>query len=155
MSVTLLCISLPACAGNGATTHVFTYGAAGLSTAVKIGETWTLVSNSYNTGAWTLAQQLYGNGLWWKYEYDAQTDDLLRRYTNLSDSTGTGYAYTYDSRGQISKIEKKSLTLENGEITGETLVTAEYYGYDAMDRLTRIVVTDGTNLISDIAWSYD
>ena len=24
-----------------------------------------------------------------------------------------------------------------------------------MDRLTRIVVTDGTNLISDIAWSYD
>ena len=34
-------------------------------------------------------------------------------------------------------------------------MTAEYYGYDAMDRLTRIVVTDGTNLISDIAWSYD
>ena len=63
--------------------------------------------------------------------------------------------YTYDSRGQISKIEKKSLTLENGTITGETLLTAEYYGYDAMDRLTRIVVTDGTNLISDIAWSYD
>ena len=72
----------------------------------------------YNTGAWTLAQQLYGNGLWWKYDYDAQTDDLLRRYTNLSDNTGTGYAYTYDSRGQISKIEKKSLTLENGTITG-------------------------------------
>ena len=128
---------------------------AGLSTAVKIGETWTLVSNSYNTGAWTLAQQLYGNGLWWKYDYDAQTDDLLRRYTNLSDTGGIGYAYTYDSRGQISKIEKKSLTLENGAITGETLLTAEYYGYDAMDRLTRIVVTDGTNLISDIAWSYD
>ena len=34
-------------------------------------------------------------------------------------------------------------------------MTAEYYGYDAMDRLTRIVVTDGTNLISDVAWSYD
>ena len=34
-------------------------------------------------------------------------------------------------------------------------MTAEYYGYDAMDRLTRIVVTDGTNLISDIAWTYD
>ena len=98
---------------------------------------------------------MYGNGLWWKYDYDAQTDDLLRRYTNLSDSTGTGYAYTYDSRGQIAKIEKKSLTLENGTITGETLLTAEYYGYDAMDRLTRIVVTDGTNLISDIAWTYD
>ena len=98
---------------------------------------------------------MYGNGLWWKYDYDAQTDDLLRRYTNLSDSTGTGYAYTYDSRGQIAKIEKKSLTLENGTITGETLLTAEYYGYDAMDRLTRIVMTDGTNLISDIAWTYD
>lgn len=142
--------SLSHSGGNGATTYGFTYGAAGLSTAVKIGETWTLVSNSYNTGAWTLAQQLYGNALWWKYDYDAQTDNLLRRYTNLSDSTGTGYAYTYDSRGQISKIEKKSLTLENGTITGETLLTAEYYGYDAMDRLTRIVVTDGTNLISDM-----
>ena len=141
--------------GDSSTTYNFSYGVAGLSTAVKIGETWTLVSNSYNTGAWTLAQQLYGNGLWWKYDYDAQTDDLLRRYTNLSDNTGTGYAYTYDSRGQISKIEKKSLTLENGTITGETLLTAEYYGYDAMDRLTRIVVTDGTNLISDIAWTYD
>ena len=141
--------------GDSSTTYNFSYGVAGLSTAVKIGETWTLVSNDYNSGAWTLAQQLYGNGLWWKYDYDAQTDDLLRRYTNLSDSTGTGYAYTYDSRGQISKIEKKSLTLENGAITGETLLTAEYYGYDAMDRLTRIVVTDGTNLISDIAWSYD
>ena len=128
---------------------------AGLSTAVKIGETWTLVSNDYNSGVWTLAQQLYGNGLWWKYDYDAQTDDLLRRYTNLSDTGGIGYAYTYDSRGQISKIEKKSLTLENGTITGETLLTAEYYGYDAMDRLTRIVMTDGTNLISDIAWTYD
>ena len=147
--------SLSHSGGDSSTTYNFSYGVAGLSTAVKIGETWTLVSNSYNTGAWTLAQQLYGNGLWWKYDYDAQTDDLLRRYTNLSDSTGTGYAYTYDSRGQISKIEKKSLTLENGAITGETLLTAEYYGYDAMDRLTRIVVTDGTNLISDIAWSYD
>ena len=141
--------------GDSSTTYNFSYGVAGLSTAVKIGETWTLVSNDYNSGAWTLAQQLYGNGLWWKYDYDAQTDDLLRRYTNLSDNTGTGYAYTYDSRRQISKIEKKSLTLENGTITGETLLTAEYYGYDAMDRLTRIVVTDGTNLISDIAWSYD
>ena len=147
--------SLSHSGGDGATTYGFTYGVAGLSTAVKIGETWTLVSNDYNSGAWTLAQQLYGNGLWWKYDYDAQTDDLLRRYTNLSDNTGTGYAYTYDSRGQISKIEKKSLTLENGTITGETLLTAEYYGYDAMDRLTRIVVTDGTNLISDIAWTYD
>ena len=147
--------SLSHSGGDSSTTYNFSYGVAGLSTAVKIGETWTLVSNSYNTGAWTLAQQLYGNGLWWKYDYDAQTDDLLRRYTNLSDSTGTGYAYTYDSRGQISKIEKKSLTLENGTITGETLLTAEYYGYDAMDRLTRIVVTDGTNLISDIAWTYD
>ena len=147
--------SLSHSGGDGATTYNFSYGVAGLSTAVKIGDTWTLVSNDYNSGAWTLAQQLYGNGLWWKYDYDAQTDDLLRRYTNLSDNTGTGYAYTYDSRGQISKIEKKSLTLENGAITGETLVTAEYYGYDAMDRLTRIVVTDGTNLISDIAWSYD
>ena len=141
--------------GDSSTTYNFSYGVAGLSTAVKIGETWTLVSNDYNSGVWTLAQQLYGNGLWWKYDYDAQTDDLLRRYTNLSDNTGTGYAYTYDSRGQISKIEKKSLTLENGTITGETLLTAEYYGYDAMDRLTRIVVTDGTNLISDIAWTYD
>ena len=141
--------------GDSSTTYNFSYGVAGLSTAVKIGETWTLVSNDYNSGVWTLAQQLYGNGLWWKYDYDAQTDDLLRRYTNLSDNTGTGYAYTYDSRGQISKIEKKSLTLENGMITGETLLTAEYYGYDAMDRLTRIVVTDGTNLISDIAWTYD
>ena len=141
--------------GDSSTTYNFSYGVAGLSTAVKIGETWTLVSNDYNSGAWTLAQQLYGNGLWWKYDYDAQTDDLLRRYTNLSDTGGIGYAYTYDSRGQISKIEKKSLTLENGTITGETLLTAEYYGYDAMDRLTRIVVTDGTNLISDIAWSYD
>ena len=147
--------SLSHSGGDGATTYNFSYGVAGLSTAVKIGDTWTLVSNDYNSGAWTLAQQLYGNGLWWKYDYDAQTDDLLRRYTNLSDNTGTGYAYTYDSRGQISKIEKKSLTLENGAITGETLVTAEYYGYDAMDRLTRIVVTDGTNLISDIAWTYD
>ena len=147
--------SLSHSGGDSSTTYNFSYGVAGLSTAVKIGETWTLVSNSYNTGAWTLAQQLYGNGLWWKYDYDAQTDDLLRRYTNLSDSTGTGYAYTYDSRGQISKIEKKSLTLENGTITGETLLTAKYYGYDAMDRLTRIVVTDGTNLISDIAWTYD
>ncbi len=147
--------SLSHSGGDSSTTYNFSYGVAGLSTAVKIGETWTLVSNDYNTGAWTLAQQLYGNGLWWKYDYDAQTDDLLRRYTNLSDSTGTGYAYTYDSRGQISKIEKKSLTLENGTITGETLLTAEYYGYDAMDRLTRIVVTDGTNLISDIAWTYD
>ena len=147
--------SLSHSGGDSSTTYNFSYGVAGLSTAVKIGETWTLVSNSYNTGAWTLAQQLYGNGLWWKYDYDAQTDDLLRRYTNLSDNTGTGYAYTYDSRGQISKIEKKSLTLENGTITGETLLTAEYYGYDAMDRLTRIVVTDGTNLISDIAWTYD
>ena len=147
--------SLSHSGGDSSTTYNFSYGVAGLSTAVKIGETWTLVSNDYNSGAWTLAQQLYGNGLWWKYDYDAQTDDLLRRYTNLSDTGGIGYAYTYDSRGQISKIEKKSLTLENGAITGETLVTAEYYGYDAMDRLTRIVVTDGTNLISDIAWSYD
>ena len=147
--------SLSHSGGDSSTTYNFSYGVAGLSTAVKIGETWTLVSNDYNTGAWTLAQQLYGNGLWWKYDYDAQTDDLLRRYTNLSDTGGIGYAYTYDSRGQISKIEKKSLTLENGAITGETLLTAEYYGYDAMDRLTRIVVTDGTNLISDIAWSYD
>ena len=147
--------SLSHSGGDSSTTYNFSYGVAGLSTAVKIGETWTLITNDYNSGAWTLAQQLYGNGLWWKYDYDAQTDDLLRRYTNLSDSTGTGYAYTYDSRGQISKIEKKSLTLENGTITGETLLTAEYYGYDAMDRLTRIVVTDGTNLISDIAWSYD
>ena len=147
--------SLSHSGGDGATTYNFSYGVAGLSTAVKIGDTWTLVSNDYNSGAWTLAQQLYGNGLWWKYDYDAQTDDLLRRYTNLSDTGGIGYAYTYDSRGQISKIEKKSLTLENGTITGETLLTAEYYGYDAMDRLTRIVVTDGTNLISDIAWTYD
>ena len=147
--------SLSHSGGDSSTTYNFSYGVAGLSTAVKIGETWTLVSNDYNSGAWTLAQQLYGNDLWWKYDYDAQTDDLLRRYTNLSDTGGIGYAYTYDSRGQISKIEKKSLTLENGTITGETLLTAEYYGYDAMDRLTRIVVTDGTNLISDIAWSYD
>jgi len=147
--------SLSHSGGDSSTTYNFSYGVAGLSTAVKIGETWTLVSNDYNSGAWTLAQQLYGNGLWWKYDYDAQTDDLLRRYTNLSDTGGIGYAYTYDSRGQISKIEKKSLTLENGAITGESLLTAEYYGYDAMDRLTRIVVTDGTNLISDIAWSYD
>ena len=147
--------SLSHSGGDSSTTYNFSYGVAGLSTAVKIGETWTLVSNDYNSGAWTLAQQLYGNGLWWKYDYDAQTDDLLRRYTNLSDTGGIGYAYTYDSRGQISKIEKKSLTLENGTITGETLLTAEYYGYDAMDRLTRIVMTDGTNLISDIAWTYD
>ena len=31
-------------------------------------------------------------------------------------------------------------------------MTAEYYGYDAMNRLTRIVVTDGTNLISDMLY---
>lgn len=70
--------SLSHSGGDSSTTYNFSYGVAGLSTAVKIGETWTLVSNSYNTGAWTLAQQLYGNDLWWKYDYDAQTDDLLR-----------------------------------------------------------------------------
>ena len=143
--------SLSHSGGDGATTYGFT-GVAGLSTTVKIGETWTLCRTTTIPahGRWRSGSRQRAVG--WKHDYDAQTDDLLRRYGH-SDNTGFGIRLYHDSRGQISKIRKISRSK-----------TARY-GRNARDGrnttamtpccLTRIVVTDGTNLISDIAWSYD
>lgn len=53
-----------------------------------------------------------GNDLWWKYDYDAQTDDLLRRYTNLSDTGGIGYSIV----DRYSEIKMHLYT--NAHLTG-------------------------------------
>ncbi len=119
-----------------------------------MGETWTLkCSNDYHSGAWTLAQQLYGNGLWGgKYDYDAQTDDLLRRYRPL-DNTGFGIRLYHDSRGQVSKIEK-NLTLEKQRDNGRN--ARDGRNTTAMTPLLDAHRRDGRDEShSDIAWSYD
>ena len=136
------------------TTYSFVYGAADLQTAVNIGS-WNLVSNAYNSGTWTLSSQTYGNGDYWKYFYD-NMDTLTSRFTNCSDTEGIGFYYTYNGKGNLVRIEMKSVTIADGAVTGGTLLSSENYLYDGSDRLIRVVETDGDNVVlHDFSWTYD
>ena len=136
------------------TTYSFVYGAADLQTAVNIGSR-SLVSNAYNSGTWTLSSQTYGNGDYWKYFYD-NMDTLTSRFTNCSDNEGIGFYYTYNGKGNLVRIEMKSVTIEDGSVTGGTLLSSENYLYDGSDRLIRVVETDGDNVVlHDFSWTYD
>ena len=136
------------------TTYSFVYGAADLQTAVNIGSR-NLVSNAYNSGTWTLSSQTYGNGDYWKYFYD-NMDTLTSRFTNCSDTEGIGFYYTYNGKGNLVRIEMKSVTIADGAVTGGTLLSSENYLYDGSDRLIRVVETDGDNVVlHDFSWTYD
>ena len=136
------------------TTYSFVYGAADLQTAVNIGSR-SLVSNAYNSGTWTLSSQTYGNGDYWKYFYD-NMDTLTSRFTNCSDNEGIGFYYTYNGKGNLVRIEMKSVTIADGAVTGGTLLSSENYLYDGSDRLIRVVETDGDNVVlHDFSWTYD
>ena len=136
------------------TTYSFIYGAADLQTAVNIGSR-NLVSNAYNSGTWTLSSQTYGNGDYWKYFYD-NMDTLTSRFTNCSDTDGIGFYYTYNGKGNLVRIEMKSVTIADGAVTGGTLLSSENYLYDGSDRLIRVVETDGNNVVKhDFSWTYD
>ena len=136
------------------TTYSFIYGAADLQTAVNIGSR-NLVSNAYNSGTWTLSSQTYGNGDYWKYFYD-NMDTLTSRFTNCSDTDGIGFYYTYNGKGNLVRIEMKSVTIADGAVTGGTLLSSENYLYDGSDRLIRVVETDGDNVVlHDFSWTYD
>ena len=136
------------------TTYSFVYGAADLQTAVNIGSR-NLVSNAYNSGTWTLSSQTYGNGDYWKYFYD-NMDTLTSRFTNCSDTEGIGFYYTYNGKGNLVRIEMKSVTIADGAVTGGTLLSSENYLYDGSDRLIRVVETDGNNVVKhDFSWTYD
>ena len=136
------------------TTYSFIYGAADLQTAVNIGSR-NLVSNAYNSGTWTLSSQTYGNGDYWKYFYD-NMDTLTSRFTNCSDTEGIGFYYTYNGKGNLVRIEMKSVTIADGAVTGGTLLSSENYLYDGSDRLIRVVETDGDNVVlHDFSWTYD
>ena len=136
------------------TTYSFIYGAADLQTAVNIGSR-NLVSNAYNSGTWTLSSQTYGNGDYWKYFYD-NMDTLTSRFTNCSDTEGIGFYYTYNGKGNLVRIEMKSVTIADGAVTGGTLLSSENYLYDGSDRLIRVVETDGNNVVKhDFSWTYD
>ena len=136
------------------TTYSFVYGAADLQTAVNIGSR-NLVSNAYNSGTWTLSSQTYGNGDYWKYFYD-NMDTLTSRFTNCSDNEGIGFYYTYNGKGNLVRIEMKSVTIADGAVTGGTLLSSENYLYDGSDRLIRVVETDGDNVVlHDFSWTYD
>ena len=136
------------------TTYSFVYGAADLQTAVNIGSR-NLVSNAYNSGTWTLSSQTYGNGDYWKYFYD-NMDTLTSRFTNCSDNEGIGFYYTYNGKGNLVRIEMKSVTIADGAVTGGTLLSSENYLYDGSDRLIRVVETDGNNIVKhDFSWTYD
>ena len=136
------------------TTYGFVYGAADLQTAVNIGSR-NLVGNAYNAGTWTLASQSYGNGDYWKYFYD-NMDTLTARFTGCTDEEGIGFYYTYNGKGKLVRIEMKSVTIEDGAVTGGTLLSSENYLYDGSDRLIRVVETDGENVVlHDFSWTYD
>ena len=136
------------------TTYSFVYGAADLQTAVNIGSR-NLVSNAYNSGTWTPSSQTYGNGDCWKYFYD-NMDTLTSRFTNCSDTEGIGFYYTYNGKGNLVRIEMKSVTIADGAVTGGTLLSSENYLYDGSDRLIRVVETDGNNVVKhDFSWTYD
>ena len=114
-----------------------------------------LVSNAYNSSTWTLSSQTYGNGDYWKYFYD-NMDTLTSRFTNCSDNEGIGFYYTYNGKGNLVRIEMKSVTIADGAVTGGTLLSSENYLYDGSDRLIRVVETDRNNVVKhDFSWTYD
>ncbi len=83
-------------------------------------------------------------------------DTLTSRFTNCSDNEGIGFYYTYNGKGNLVRIEMKSVTIADGAVTGGTLLSSENYLYDGSDRLIRVVETDGDNVVlHDFSWTYD
>lgn len=83
-------------------------------------------------------------------------DTLTSRFTNCSDNEGIGFYYTYNGKGNLVRIEMKSVTITDGAVTGGTLLSSENYLYDGSDRLIRVVETDGDNVVlHDFSWTYD
>ena len=83
-------------------------------------------------------------------------DTLTSRFTNCSDNEGIGFYYTYNGKGNLVRIEMKSVTIADGAVTGGTLLSSENYLYDGSDRLIRVVETDGNNVVKhDFSWTYD
>ena len=83
-------------------------------------------------------------------------DTLTSRFTNCSDTEGIGFYYTYNGKGNLVRIEMKSVTIADGAVTGGTLLSSENYLYDGSDRLIRVVETDGDNVVlHDFSWTYD
>ena len=136
------------------TTYTLSYTTANLPLSVKVGNR-TLTTRDYYTGRWTVKTQSYGNGDYWKHEYDI-SDILTKRYTNVTATAGLGFVYTYNSRNQLARLEKKLVTISGSSVSWGAVQSIEYYLYNAHEQLIRVVTTDGSNhVLSDIQWTLD
>ena len=138
---------------NTSTQYTLEYTTADLLSAVKVGSTYTLVQNSYDSDTWNLELQSYSNGDGWAYEY-SPFDDLTARWT-VKDGPGTEIRYFYNSEGALARVEQYTTIVASREVTSRTLLSTERYYYDTSDRLIRVWETDASNNEHEFRWTYD
>ena len=115
------------------TTYTFTYDIFGNSSSVKVGGS-EIASYTYGSNNGKLETLTYGNGVSVKYVYDE-----LDRVSKVCYNAGSGtsfsdaYLYTYDSNGNLNKIED----LIADKVT--------IFRYDSRGRLCEYYVNDSDN----------
>ena len=127
------------------TTYTFTYDAFGNSSQIKAGNN-TLASYEYNAKNGKLSYLHYGNGLNVKYDYDSiDRVERISYNTTGSSSYTDAYVYSYDSNGNLCKIDDKL----SGQVTT--------FNYDSQGRLCSYFVNDSESELDQSAlyYSYD
>ena len=127
------------------TTYTFTYDAFGNSSQIKAGNN-TLASYEYNAKNGKLSYLHYGNGLNVKYDYDSiDRVEKISYNTTGSSSYTDAYVYSYDSNGNLCKIDDKL----SGQVTT--------FNYDSQGRLCSYFVNDSESELDQSAlyYSYD
>ena len=119
-------------------TYSFTYDKWGNQETVKIGDTRTLSTNSYEEGNGNLIRSTYGNENFVHYSYDSYdriTDKWANEGTDIVPYLKA--SYTYNKNGQLGKKQEFPY--------GNT-----YYNYDISGRLT-----DYLDVLGKISYGYD
>ena len=127
------------------TTYTFTYDAFGNSSQIKAGNN-TLASYEYNAKNGKLSYLHYGNGLNVKYDYDSvDRVEKISYNTTGSSSYTDAYVYSYDSNGNLCKIDDKL----SGQVTT--------FNYVSQGRLCSYFVNDSDSELDQSAlyYSYD
>ena len=115
------------------TTYTFTYDIFGNSSSVKVGGS-EIASYTYGSNNGKLETLTYGNGVSVKYVYD-ELDRISKVCYNAGSGTSfsDAYLYTYDSNGNLNKVED----LIADKVT--------IFRYDSRGRLCEYYVNDSDN----------
>ena len=121
------------------TTYTFTYDIFGNSSSVKVGGS-EIASYTYGSNNGKLETLTYGNGVSVKYVYD-ELDRISKVCYNAGSGTSfsDAYLYTYDSNGNLNKIED----LIADKVT--------IFRYDSRGRLCEYYVNDSDNELDQSA----